>query len=260
MKYQQVFKRYELKYMLTRQQKEAVLCAMEGCMKLDEYGRTAIRNIYYDTDSYLLIRRSIEKPVYKEKLRLRSYGRAGADDSVFVELKKKYDGVVYKRRLTMPQAEVMKCLAEHAPLPGNSQISREIDYFSEFYRTLHPAAFISYEREAFYSVDGSDLRVTFDENILARTRELTLDSGTYGTPLLRDGMTLMEVKTSGGYPRWLVDVLTKNRIYKTSFSKYGCCYEKVIYPKLHQVRPAPVRAAALKLPRSAVCQGSAMYA
>ena len=107
MAFQTVFKRYELKYMLTLEQKEKILEAMSPHMQLDRYGRTTIRNIYFDTDSYRLIRRSIEKPAYKEKIRMRSYAQATADSTVFVELKKKYEKVVYKRRLPLCEADAM---------------------------------------------------------------------------------------------------------------------------------------------------------
>ena len=107
MAFQTVFKRYELKYMLTLEQKQKVLAAMAPYMKLDNYGRTTIRNIYYDTDTYLLVRRSIEKPAYKEKLRIRSYSQAEPDSTVFVELKKKYKHVVYKRRISLPEEEAI---------------------------------------------------------------------------------------------------------------------------------------------------------
>ena len=100
---QTVFQRYELKYILTAKQKEKVLQAIEPYMALDQYGRTTIRNVYFDTDNYRLIRRSIEKPAYKEKLRLRSYGQAEADSAVFVELKKKYQKIVYKRRVSLSE-------------------------------------------------------------------------------------------------------------------------------------------------------------
>ena len=102
MSYTNVFKRYELKYLLTPAQRDAVLLGIAPYMQLDRYGHTTIRNIYFDTGDYRLIRRSIEKPAYKEKLRVRSYRLVGSDDTVFVELKKKYDGVVYKRRIALP--------------------------------------------------------------------------------------------------------------------------------------------------------------
>ncbi|MGN0495749.1 MAG: polyphosphate polymerase domain-containing protein [Lachnospiraceae bacterium] len=228
MAYQTTFKRYELKYMLNRQQKENIVKSMEAYMKLDRYGRTTIRNIYFDTDSYRLVRRSLEKPAYKEKLRVRSYYPANGEIPVFVELKKKYDKVVYKRRLVCPEAQVMNCFCNGKPLPDDSQIGNEIRYFWKYYETLHPVVFLSYEREAYYALDESDFRVTFDENILYRENDLSLGSDIYGTPILEDGKTLMEIKTSGGIPLWMCEILTQNHIYKTSFSKYGTAYGQML--------------------------------
>lgn len=228
MAYQTIFKRYELKYMLNQQQKENIVKSMEAYMKLDRYGRTTIRNIYFDTDTYRLVRRSLEKPAYKEKLRVRSYYPANGEIPVFVELKKKYDKVVYKRRLVCPEAQVMNCFCNGNPLPDDSQIGNEIRYFWKYYETLHPVVFLSYEREAYYALDESDFRVTFDENILYRENDLSLGSDIYGTPILEDGKTLMEIKTSGGIPLWMCEILTQNHIYKTSFSKYGTAYGQML--------------------------------
>lgn len=230
---QTVFKRYELKYMLTLAQKEKLLAAMSPFMALDKYGRTTIRNLYYDTEQYLLVRRSIDKPVYKEKLRIRSYSLAQPDSPVFVELKKKFDGVVYKRRISLSERQAMAWTARDIPCPKQRQISREIDYFLDYYETLAPAVFLSYEREAYYSLDGSDFRVTFDDTILCRRTDMSLCSPVYGTSLLPEGMVLMEIKCSGGIPLWMTQVLTRERIYKTSFSKYGTAYQRLIYPQLH---------------------------
>lgn len=224
---QMVFKRYEIKYLLTRKQKESILAAMEPYMELDEYGRTTIRNIYYDTDNYRLVRKSLEKPVYKEKLRVRSYDAAGPEDKVFVELKKKYDGVVYKRRIHIPRAAAMAYLAGKAPAPGESQITEEIDYFLQFYDSLAPKVFLSYEREAYYTREASEFRVTFDENILWRETDLSLGKGIYGTPILQPGQSLMEIKTPGSIPLWMVKVLSGEQIRKTSFSKYGNAYMEI---------------------------------
>lgn len=231
MAFQSVFKRYEIKYLLTSGQKERILQAMEGYMALDKYGRTTIRNIYFDTDSYRLIRRSIEKPAYKEKLRVRSYAQADPGSPVFVELKKKFDSVVYKRRLSMPEKQAMDWLRSGADGPEDSQIAREIRYFADYYRTLRPVVFLSYEREAYYCRDGGDFRVTFDDHILCRQKDLSLESKPGGTPILEEGKVLMEIKTSGGIPLWMTQVLTREHICKTSFSKYGTAYETLIYPK-----------------------------
>ena len=198
--------------------------------KLDKYGRTTLRNIYYDTDSFRLSRHSIEKPAYKEKLRIRSYGKAEPYSPVFVELKKKYDSVVYKRRMAMAETEAMNWVAGNMPCLRENQIVDEIDYFLDYYKTLHPVVFLSYEREAFFAKDGGDFRVTFDENILCRQEELSLEADIWGTSLLEEGLVLMELKCSGSIPLWMTQILSGEHIYKTSFSKYGTAYETMIYP------------------------------
>lgn len=230
---QTIFQRYELKYLLTPEQKHQILAAMTGRMAPDQYGRTTIRNLYFDTDSYQLIRRSIEKPAYKEKLRIRSYSEAGPDGTVFVELKKKYDSVVYKRRLRLSERTAMDWVSGRSH-PHAAQIVREIDYFLGYYPHLHPVVFLSYDRQAYYALDGSDFRVTFDENILCRRQGLSLGAGIGGTALLPPGKLLMEIKCSGGIPLWMVRVLSRERIYKTSFSKYGTAYQTMIYPELQK--------------------------
>ncbi len=224
MNYQQTFKRYEMKYLLTLSQKERILEAMVPFMQLDRYGRSGICNIYFDDDSFRLIRRSLEKPLYKEKLRLRSYGPVQPGQPVFVELKKKFDGVVYKRRLQLPEERVLQAFRAGTPLPEQSQIAREIDCFRAHYGHLAPKVFLSYEREAYYSLDGRDLRITFDDRICYRTQDLSLTCQPGGTAILDPELVLMEIKTGGGMPLWLTKVLTENRIFKTSYSKYGNAY------------------------------------
>ena len=187
---------------------------------------------YLSSDTYRLIRRSIDKPIYKEKLRIRSYGQASEDSKVFVELKKKYDGIVYKRRIDLPCGVAFDWAEGKIACPVDTQISREIEYFLKYYGTLRPAAFLSYEREAYYEKNGGSFRVTFDDNILFRTTDLSLLSDTYGESLLEDGKVLMELKCSGGIPLWLVKILSEEKIYKTSFSKYGTGYTRFILPEL----------------------------
>lgn len=226
---QMTFKRYEVKYILTRRQRDMLIEAMRGHMELDQFGRHTIRNIYFDTDTFRLVRDSIEKPIYKEKLRVRSYQKAGYDSPVFVELKKKYDGVVYKRRLSLPHRAAMNALENGQPLPADSQIAREIEAFRTFYGpTLKPAMLLTYEREAYYPVDGCDLRLTLDENIRWRTNDIDLGGSALGKMILPADAVLMELKSPGGYPRWIVDFLSDNKIYKTSFSKYGAAYLQML--------------------------------
>lgn len=237
MAYQAVFKRYELKYLLTTAQKGAILAAMEPYMAQDEYGVATIRNLYFDTDNYRLIRRSMEKPAYKEKLRLRSYAPADANSPIFVEVKKKYRQVVYKRRISLPMQDALAWTAGQCPAPQPSQITREIDYFLSYYGSLHPTVFLSYDRTAFFAKDGSGFRITFDDHILARQENLSLAADVYGTPLLPEGCVLMELKCSGSIPLWLTRVMTREQIHKTSFSKYGTAYCTLIFPNFKEVIP-----------------------
>ena len=226
MDYQDTFKRYEIKYLLSPRQKKEFQKAMERYMVLDRYGRTTIQNIYYDTPNWQLIRTSLEKPVYKEKLRMRSYGVPGRFDTVFVEIKKKFDGVVYKRRITMQMQDAVRYLCGAGRSEG-SQISREIDYFLRLYRP-QPKVFIAYDREAYAAADGGQLRITFDTDLRARSNDLDLRAGDHGTALLGDGLYLMEIKIPGTAPLWLAHLLSDNGIYPTSFSKYGAYYKQFV--------------------------------
>ena len=227
MKHQMIFQRNEFKYLLDARQLQAILAAMAPYMVPDEYSHSSIRNLYLDTPDFRLIRRSLEKPVYKEKLRVRSYGRAEAEASVFVELKKKYRSVVYKRRIAMPQNQALGCVAGTELWP-NSQIGAELAYAADFYKTLRPAVFLSYERDSFRGVEDENFRVTFDAEIRYRREELTLDSDTWGVPILAPGQVLMEVKAAGGIPIWMAHVLSERGIFKTSFSKYGTAYQDIL--------------------------------
>lgn len=232
MAYQKVFKRHELKYILTKEQKERILKAIEPYMMLDKYGRTTIQNIYFDTDNYRLIRRSIEKSDYKEKLRVRKYVNKNEEHKVFVEIKKKYDKVVYKRRLAMGEEDAKRWLTGEAPCEVDSQIAREIDYFLHYYEDLRPALFLSYEREAYYCKDGGEFRITFDENILCRQENMSFEADSGGIPVLEEGKAVMEIKCVGGMPLWMTEILSKEKLYKTSFSKYGTAYQNIIYPEM----------------------------
>jgi hypothetical protein len=227
MGYQDIFKRYELKYLITQEQKKLLLRAMEPYMQLDEYGRTTICNLYFDTPDYTLVQRSLEGPVYKEKLRLRSYGVATPESTTFIELKKKYRGVVYKRRVSAGEREAMEYLLKGKPLPLENQIVNEIDYFKNMYRGLAPMVYLSYEREAFYGKQDREVRITFDENILWRQEKLSLREKPYGTPILEPGYALMEIKIASAMPLWLSELLSRYGIFKTSFSKYGNAYRQI---------------------------------
>lgn len=221
------FKRYEKKYMLTPDQLQKMLAGMENYVRADEFGHYTICNIYYDTDNFQLIRASLEKPVYKEKLRMRSYGVPGDRDKVFVELKKKYDGVVYKRRMVMETAGAAAYINEGEVPENENQICREIDWFMRSYQPV-PKVFIAYDRTAFAGLEDPDLRITFDTNLRWRDTDLDLRLGDHGAPILPPDQILMEIKIPGTAPVWLARLLSEIGAFPTSFSKYGTCYKQNI--------------------------------
>ena len=223
MKQETVFQRYEFKYLMTRNQQAQLLSAAGARLRPDAYSHSSIRNLYLDTPDFRLIRRSLEKPIYKEKLRLRSYGCAKREAPVFMELKKKYRSIVYKRRLTLPYGRALDCLTGDSPWP-ETQIGREIGYVMDFYPDLEPRVFLSYERDSWLAPE-SGLRITFDDAICFRREDLTLDSDPWGTALLGPDQILMELKAPGAIPLWMVHLLTEMALYKTSFSKYGTAYQ-----------------------------------
>lgn len=220
-----VMKRYELKYLLDGQQTSFLLDQLKGRMELDQYGRTSIASLYYDTPDYRLIRASIEKPSFKEKIRLRSYGLATAQSPVFLELKRKAEGIVYKRRVqtTVPGAARFFAGEEL----GAGQISRELAYFRSFYGELNPACLIIYDREAYFEPDGG-LRLTIDYNPRCRVDQLSLTRSMAGMPLRPHGHTILEIKVQDAMPLWLTHILAEGQIRKGSFSKYGEAYARCI--------------------------------
>lgn len=220
------FMHHEIKYLLKNELRFSIEHAMTEYMTPDIFGKSTVCSVYYDTPDYRLIRRSLEKPIYKEKLRIRSYGTAQPGDSVFLELKKKYNGVVYKRRISLSEHEAEDYMNGLGAFPIPSQIGKEIDYFRSFYGYVVPAMYISCERSPFYSKDNT-LRITFDQNILWRATELNLTVPPHGQELLEEGYSLMEIKTAVGLPLWLTQLLTKNKLLKTNFSKYGTAYQQL---------------------------------
>jgi len=225
-----VFKRIEKKYLLSGPQYEALFCRIGRHLKPDEYGRSTVLSLYLDTPDHRIIRSSIEAVDYKEKLRLRSYGTAAADSTVFLELKKKFGGVVYKRRAAMTHAEAERYI-RHGIKPFESQIMSEIDWAMRLYGRPKGAMMIACEREAWFDEEHPDLRLTFDRNIRCRDTELSLARGSAGIALLPEQTVLLEIKTAGAMPLWLADALDAGRIYPGSFSKYGAAYTRSLAEK-----------------------------
>lgn len=223
-----VFERKEIKYPISREQRDGLLSLLGERIKADEYGLTTICNIYFDTPDSRLIRESLEKPMYKEKLRLRTYGVPGESSTAFIELKKKFDGIVYKRREILPYAEAMRFLTEGKAPERESQILRELKWTLDFYGSLVPAMVLCYDRIAYFAPEDPEIRVTFDSNIRYRTEELDLMQGAHGRALLEDDQFIMELKISGAMPLWLSHALDQLKIYPGSYTKYGNAYKTLL--------------------------------
>ena len=220
-------KRYEVKYILSESQVSQLIESLKGHMEIDDYGLTSIASLYYDTPDYRLIRTSIEKPEFKEKIRLRSYGLATEKSTLFLELKRKAYGIVYKRRVPTKQIAVDKFFNYEGDICADGQIAREISYFRNYYKELVPSCLIIYDRTAYFEKDG-DLRLTIDFNPRYRVTDLNLTTSMEGISLLPKGYAILEIKVQEAMPLWLTSILSKYEMYKGSFSKYGEAYKQQI--------------------------------
>ena len=244
--YQAVFKRKEIKYLLSSEERNALLPILEAHMEPDAFAHSSISNLYYDTPDFRMVRRSLEKPMYKEKLRLRSYGTPENTSTVFPEIKKKAMGIVYKRRISLPYQEAVSFLsgqqiastdmcdgttrqiASTDTCDGTTQqILHELDWMLASCENLVPRVFLSYERDSYKGVSDPSLRLTLDQDILFRTDRLDLREGAFGEAILLPDQTLMEVKISNAAPLWLAQALSEIGIFPVSFSKYGRAYERI---------------------------------
>lgn len=221
---QEVFKRTEKKYLLDKSSAEKLVLRLEEHMKKDRYFDSEILSLYFDTPDYRLIRASIEKPVFKEKIRLRSYGVPDENDTAFLEYKRKYKGVVYKRRSVMPLCDAVRFSNGEEITPHNIQIENELRYAFKQYEGLAPRMLISYHRHAYVGKEDKNLRITIDDRVLYRGYDLRLSSGIYGRQLIGEDQLLMEIKLHSAMPLWLSHLLDELKIYPRSFSKYGTAY------------------------------------
>lgn len=250
------FERREIKYILNEAQEKRLQEKMKKYMVPDEYGESTINSIYIDTPDYLMVRRSIEKPIFKEKLRIRSYGDGKGDDKVYLEIKRKLNKTVYKRRVSMTYEEAMEFI-ESGKMPKftdlrksdnnifprddmknmeakskKKQILDELMYMQSFYGKLKLAAMISYDRKADYGKDDNSFRITVDRNIRMRDRDFRFESSDDGILLLPKDKMILEIKTKEGLPGWMLEYLNEEKLYKSSFSKYGEGYKKIILPNM----------------------------
>lgn len=231
----EVFNRYENKYLMDTKAFYNIYNDLMAYMEPDEHNKDdkfyTISNLYYDTEHHSLIRTSLAKPKYREKLRIRSYGVPGSDAKVYLELKKKVFGLVNKRRTSLRLDEAYEFVRTgEAPAYRkgmNQQVIREIEYFLSRYE-LQPMVYLAYDRIALFCKGNRDLRITFDTNIRSRRYDLTLEAGDHGEQLMERGQWLMEVKAEKTVPVWLSKMLSEHQMYRTSFSKYGNEYKKSI--------------------------------
>jgi hypothetical protein len=232
-----IFERFELKYLLSTEQYGTVLDALKPGLEDDVYPDYSIASVYYDTESFDLIRASIEKPVYREKLRVRYYGNSvsDGDSHVFLELKKKFKRRTYKRRIRLPYRDA-------ATFPSGSdwqkhgtvlekQVTGELNQFLNVYK-VSPSAYIRYDRKAFVGKDDPGLRVSFDSDVRFRVKNVNLETEE-SSPLLESGKIILEIKAAMNVPLWICRILSENRIYPSSYSKYGSCYRTHLFKKEH---------------------------
>ena len=234
----EVFNRKEIKYRVSADTAQKLTERLSQYIQADAYSREGasylICNIYYDTPQNELIRRSLDKPRYKEKLRLRSYGLKNPDEKVFLEIKKKYNGLVNKRRTSILLGDAYRFLetghftnsdgSETLPPFMNAQVTKELTYFINHYENIAPALYLAYDRAAFFAKDDPETRITFDKNIIVRRYDLGLHYGNYGDKLLDDDERIMEIKVGRAFPLWLIRALSELKIFPQSFSKYGTEY------------------------------------
>ena len=239
-----IFERIEKKYIVPKCKYEALMKEIKKYMKLDSYGKHTISNIYFDTKNFYLIRHSLEKPLYKEKIRLRAYGVPNEKSEVFIEIKKKYQHVVYKRRIALKRKEARAYLYNNISLEKlkKEQIFKEIEYMKHNL-DLEPKVYIAYDRLAYYGIDDAEFRITFDTNIVARDYNLDIAQRQFNIELLGKDFYIMEVKINMAMPLWLCHILSKLNIYQSSFSKYGEYYKSTIYRNINiaSKRKVPVR-------------------
>lgn len=222
--YENIFKRVEKKYLLSKEQLEKLIEKIKPMITEDQFFESTICNIYFDTNNNDLIINSLEKPKFKEKIRIRSYGTPTLKDEIFFEIKEKYKGTVGKRRIKITLDEFYNYI-NHKKIKDHTQIMKEIDYYFHHYQ-LKPAIYIAYDRKSYKGLEEKDLRITFDCNLRSRNEELNLEKGDHGTNYFEQDTYIMEIKTLGAMPLWLVKTLSELKIYPSSFSKYGKIYQK----------------------------------
>jgi len=227
-----IFIRDERKYLISSSKGAVLQALLNKHMEIDHSGEYLVQNIYFDNENWDVIRESMEKPFYKEKLRLRYYNQFNSASTGYLELKKKFDGIVYKRRIAFALNKIKTGSVCEIVLEDNSQISREIGYFIQN-KSVSEKIHVAYKRIAFNGIEEKDFRVTFDRDVNFHiVRPDTAFSGRpcfnfhsdYSRQVLNQNQIIMEIKAAGAVPLWFSKTLSELKIFPASFSKVGICY------------------------------------
>lgn len=229
---QEIFKRYELKYWLTREEHAALREAIMPRMAYDTYGdpegKYNIVSLYFESDDKKIYYETINRLRFRQKLRLRVYDQANLLSPSFIEIKQKFTNVVNKRRTLIPLGEAYDVLSKpydeqliETVDASNRQILREALHFRDLYN-LKPATVVSYDRQAFSGIEQGeeDLRVTFDYNLMCRDDDLAIENGPEGIHFTDYDFVILEVKVSNSVPFWLSRILSEFEFYRQGFSKF----------------------------------------
>lgn len=197
------------------------------CLNGNEY---RIYSIYYDTVNHDVIRQNSSKPVYKEKMRLRSYyDRKDPEDKIWMEIKKKSEKVGNKRRIKLKIKEVEPFVNEGI-LPQtkdylSAQVAKELQYYFKMNKVA-PALYVQYDRLALFGKEDKSFRMTFDRNVRTRRSNFQFGESDIDEPLLPDNTYIMEIKILGAMPLWLTALLSEHQLFSHGFSKYGVKYKQ----------------------------------
>lgn len=217
-----IIDRFEIKYLLNKCDYNLLINKMKDFLVKDKYFKETIYNIYFDSDDYILINRSLDKPIYKEKIRMRSYDKTNDSTNIFLEIKKKYIKNSNKRRVVISYKDYLDYINYGIIPKCDKQIMNEIDYCFKRYK-LKPKIKILYDRLA-YCLKGDDtFRITFDTNIRYSNDNMDFNND---DNILFMSDYIMEIKTFSGIPLWLNKILNNLDIYPTSYSKVGKIYEE----------------------------------
>ncbi|EOH90947.1 polyphosphate polymerase domain-containing protein [Enterococcus pallens] len=228
----EIFERREKKYLMTPEKFDLLLTRLQEYMTIDEYGLHTIHTIYYDTEDLAVIRHSVDKPKFKEKMRLRSYGLATNQSTVYLELKKKVAGVTYKRRTAMTYQEAKNFLNYGVKPQEQKQIFKELDWYTQ-QQKLQSTVLISYDRIALKHKKDENFRITFDQNIRYSLEHFELDQVDQHPQirLTTEPTVLMEVKIFEAFPLEISRLFSELQIFQGKFTKYGNVYHWVLFPE-----------------------------